>query len=184
MKKFLTLLAILLLFTSLCFAYDYPRWKSMPIKVYIPEYGDYSKLMKRAFDTWQAKSNNIVRFKYVNNINQADIYVGFVDRVSACNDSNAVGCTAYGYIIKGYFQQNYIEIGTKDVQLLREGGKLIKKEVPRSPEHIYGVMLHEAGHAIGLKHSEDKNSIMYHVDLDDMQELTDVDLQLLRDKYN
>ena len=183
MKKLLTLFAALLLLTNLCFAYDYPRWRSMPIMVYIPEYGDYSRLMKKAFSTWQAKSKNLVSFRYVKNISQADIYVGFVDHVSACNDNNAVGCTTTS-TRGGYYLQNYVEIGTKDVQFIQKDGKLIKKEVPRTPEHIYGVMLHEAGHAIGLDHSNDKNSIMYAYDLDDLQELTDTDLKLLRNKYN
>ena len=183
MKKILILFFALIIYSTSVFAYSYPRWEVMPIKVYIPQYGDYSVLMRRAFDAWQQKSDSMVRFKYVSRQNESDIYVDFVDHVTSCNDGNAVGCTVSS-TRKGFFTQNYIEIGTLETKMVNNNGKIQKVEFQRSPEHIYGVMLHEIGHALGLNHSGNSNSIMYPYDLEEYQHVTDVDLNLLLNKYN
>lgn len=182
MRKYLVF--VLLLITSLvCFALEKPRWVGLPIYVYIPENGQMSKLMKQAFESWEKSSKSLVRFKFVNNPNTANIEVEFVDFVANCNDAGAVGCTEM-MTRGGQYHKAYVTIGTKEYLRAYEGGQYIRKIVTRSKDHIYGVMLHEAGHAIGLEHSPNQGSIMFPYDLESMQYLTDEDIRLLYNKYH
>ena len=182
MRKYLVF--VLLLITSLvCFALEKPRWVGLPIYVYIPENGQMSKLMKQAFESWEKSSKSLVRVKFVNNPNTANIEVEFVDFVANCNDAGAVGCTEM-MTRGGQYHKAYVTIGTKEYLRAYEGGQYIRKIVTRSKDHIYGVMLHEAGHAIGLEHSPNQGSIMFPYDLESMQYLTDEDIRLLYNKYH
>lgn len=183
MKKiFITLL--LSLTTLCCMALERPRWVGQPIYVYIPpQHGNMTKLMYQAFNAWQTQSKSLVRFKFVNSPENANIEVEFVDFVSHCNSADAVGCTETT-TRGGQYYKAYVTIGTKEYARTLEGGRYTRKIVERSKEHIYGVMLHEAGHAIGLEHSPNSGSIMYPYDLDSMQYLTKEDMRLLYNKYH
>ena len=181
MKKIFTIL-LLTLTTSICLAAERPRWVGQPIYVYVPEYGNMSNLMKQAFMAWQDKSRNLIRFKFVNSPSNANIEVEFVDFVSHCNSADAVGCTEMS-TRGGEYYKAYVTIGTKEYERDIKNG-YSRKIVTRSKEHIYGVMLHEAGHAIGLGHSESKGSIMFPYDLNELQYLTKDDIELLYKKYH
>ena len=183
MKKIFLSLIVLLIITLCSFAAERPRWVGLPIYVYIPEYGNMSKMMKEAFLSWEEESRSLVRFRFVDSPSNANVEVEFVDFVANCNDVRAVGCTEM-VTRAGQYYKSYVTIGTKEYIRKYEGGKYIRKMVTRSREHIYGVMLHEAGHAIGLGHSTNTKSIMYPQDLDSMQYLTDDDLELLYKKYH
>ncbi len=183
MKRFLLTFLMLFAITLGCFSAEKPRWVGQPIYVYIPQYGNYSALMKQAFETWEAKSGGVVRFKFVPGPSNANIEVEFVDFVANCNDVNAVGCTEM-MTRAGQYYKAYVTIGTKQYKREYVGRQYVRQMVDRPKDNIYGVMLHEAGHAIGLGHSQSAGSIMYPYDLETMQYLTNQDLKLLYNKYH
>ena len=183
MKKILILLLILLIGTGV-FALNKPRWLTLPIHVYVPQNaGSYSMLMNKAFRDWQSRTKGLVQFRYVHRQSEAHIYVKFVDRVYNCGSEFAVGCTRYENInAKGYFTQNYIEVGTNEFTVDNKG-KITSTNKKYSSDSIYDILLHEIGHAVGLGHSYDKKSIMYPSMLSTPQSITKEDLKILEDKY-
>lgn len=181
MKKVFIILTVFIITSLTCLALDYPRWKSMPIPVYVPKYGTYSTLMIRAFNAWQNKSNNLVRFQYVSNPRDAGIVVHFVEASTECNSDLSVGCTHYTQITNGCIKKIDIDIATKEVKKSNSSYKIVS----RTPEHLYGVMIHEIGHALGfMEHSKNPKSVMNAYDLESLQYLTKEDMQLLYKKYH
>ena len=184
MKRFCVILFALLALTLGCISAESDRWLSMPIYVYIAPYGNYSTYMQKAFLSWETKSKGIVRFKFVSRPENANIEVEFTDFVTNCNSNHAVGCTQWFLGKRGHYSKAFITIGTKQYSYERRGSNISRKIIERPFDNIYGVMLHEAGHAIGLEHSQSSESIMYPVDLPTIQYLTNEDLKLLYNKYH
>ena len=169
MKKiFNFILLVVLTLTLTVSAAEYPRWVGQPIRVYLPEFPYFSKLMKNAFDEWEDVSDSLVSFRYVTRPHEADITVQFVDFVTNCSSNHAVGCTHMSTRGKNYYK-SLVTIATKEskVVLNNEGFEQVDSQRPIT--NIYGVMLHEIGHAIGLDHSSNSQSIMYPYDLPTLQ---------------
>lgn len=184
MKKILITVILFILTTISVISAESPRWMAQPIYVYIPQYGYFTPLMKKAFYTWEKTSNALVRFQYVDSPENAKIQVEFVDFVTNCaNHENAVGCTQLATRGRNY-AQSVVTIGTKEYAKVYNGAVFTSKLQFRPRKNIYGVMLHEVGHALGLGHSDSPKSIMYPYDLPTLQYLTKEDMSLLYRKYH
>ena len=188
MKKTILLLFTLIFTVISAFALSNPRWDVRPIKVYIAGNDYKAQWMKSAFQEWQTKTYSAVWFVFLgaNKQNEADITVNFVEFVH-CNNPSAIGCT-HSRTQNGFYTHNDVEIGSKYViELKGDDGTVAKKTVTVSNDALYGIMLHEIGHAIGItEHSKDVNSVMYAYSMHGYkipQHLTKEDLRLVYKTY-
>ena len=176
LKRLLLFIICVFLFNlNLVYSAEKPRWVAQPIYVYIPQYGDYTRLMMSAFKHWEEKSEELVRFQFVSKPSNSNIEVKFVREVENCNSPLAVGCARMA-IRGGQYYKGQLEIA-----LMRKDDSNQLRPI----NNIYGVMLHEIGHALGLGHTEENSqSIMFPYDLPSLQYLTKEDLYLLYKKYH
>lgn len=189
MKKIFLVCTLMLVTAMTCFALRTPRWDKRPIKVYIPANGAQSQKMKAAFQEWQNKTYSAVWFTYLNDSQKdnADIRVYFTDMVH-CGQINAVGCTHSYKDSNGFYKKVDIEIGRRyQVQLEGDDGTKVTKTYTIDNGALYGIMLHEIGHALGIEeHSRDVNSVMFQSTMYNhgvAQSLTKDDLNLLYKTY-
>ena len=121
------------------------------IRTYIPPRHKYTEKMKRACYRWSTMTKNGIIFKYETSPNNAQIVVYFVEKIpEEFHMDSAAGLTIYSYAVNdGLFRNAKIYITD-----YAQGHKLTDDEV-------FTAMLHELGHAIGLGHSNNPNSIMY-----------------------
>ena len=148
MKKVLTVLFLILgfvfAFGTKAMAYYYgPTWSVTPIYVHIPE-DNQAVTMEHAFQRWQAASSNRLAFKFVEDEEDADITVEFVDSVDGSDGD--VG--AYSLTVQGH------EIVKANIQIVNN------KDKNYTADMMFTTMLHEIGHAIGLSDSGRNFGIM------------------------
>ena len=163
MKRILILIFTMIIFPLFCLGATPAKWYTMPVNVYIPEHSK-APLMKKAFLDLQ-NSTGYIKFRFLNEqgARRAHIKVSFV---SKCNYENAVGLT-YMEEKRNAFKENTVKIGLRDIYTNK----------PYSNETLYIIMLHEAGHAIGMKHSPNPSDIMYYTLNPRQKKLTKNDIQ-------
>ncbi len=132
---------------------DFPsRWIKTPIFVWV-EHTDNNANLKNAFYTWQSALYPLISFQMVNKKEDANIIVVFGNPPSKCSSNDAVCCTLpYGYT------KNPKWIGKAEIYITR----FTRYGTRLSDNDIYGILVHEIGHAIGLiGHSKNKSDVMY-----------------------
>ena len=153
---------------------DQTYWNNpTKIKTYIPFNHKYTAKFKRACAEWSRLTKNGIIFKYVGTPKEAQIRVYFVDKMPpALKQDSAAGLTRAMFSKEG--QLGFSEIWIADYV----------KQKRLSDDEVYTSMLHELGHAIGLGHSENPNSIMYpNTSKVKTMEISKEDLAILAKKY-
>lgn len=167
MKKLVILLLVLFLMPIYVIC---ASWQMMPVSVYIQDHPK-ANLMKRAFSDLAANSNGYLDFRFVNEQrkNKAYITVSFVDY---CNHDNAVGLT-YQNANTYAFLKNSIKIGLRNPST----GKYY------SDKDLYTIMIHEAGHSVGMVHTSNPKDIMYPYLNSQQRNLTNTDIKQIKYLY-
>lgn len=126
------------------------KWSAMPIRVWIQPGTKYTDTVVNAFNEWQYVSKNKIRFISTKSESQGQILVYFEENLDT-SDSSAVGYTSYAGCIGRFF------VGKSRIHLqTRTRGQIV------SQKNMYGVALHEIGHALGIMgHSKNNNDIMF-----------------------
>lgn len=143
------------------------------IKTYIPLNHKYTAKFRRACAEWSKLTKNGIIFKYVGTPDQAQIKVYFVKQMpSKLKQDSAAGLTRSVFAQNGQLDSSEIWIAD------------YVKQKKLSDDKVYTSMLHELGHAIGLGHSENPNSIMYpNTSKVKTMEISNEDLAILAKKY-
>ncbi len=158
------------------------RWPEalMPLSVYIAPFrwyksmseGDsykYKSMVMNAFNTWQQALSGMVRFNFVNTLNESHINLEW-KRV----DRKSLGSCQFNYDNEGRYFSAEVNIGLSD--------GIIHKQYMDENE-VYHTILHEVGHAIGLGHSPNIEDIMYTPHRYGRVTLTQNDIQTARFLY-
>ena len=147
------------------------KWYKMPVRIWVED-SPYKDTALKAFYEWQTESSNLVNFSIVSNPNLAQIRVRFVDQINDPVSDHNIGLTKLRYI--GNMNMS------ADIQILQR----TDSNRMRTNAQIYPVVLHEAGHALGISgHSSRNNDIMYENNFTNDTHLSDRDINTLRAIY-
>lgn len=148
------------------------KWNNMPVRVWI-EPCTYTDTAKKAFGEWQTKTNNKVSFVFVKNPNSANIRMEFVDRLRKSDSAYNLGFTALKFS------------GKKNIIAKIEILQRTESNSYKTNSQLYGVMLHEIGHALGISgHSSRNNDIMFPNDFTNDVHLSQRDINTIMSIYS
>ena len=136
---------------------QYAHWakEKMPLKVYIEKNTNqnYAADVVRAFAKWKSDTRGLVNFTIVNDKNQADIQVSWINKMKKEDLTNQAKGHSYVWGITKLGNPTKIILVTKHP--LNDNQSL-------SANNIYMIALHEIGHSLGIWwHTKDPKDIMY-----------------------
>ncbi len=190
MKKIFTILFIIIftiIFTHISALAETDvegYWKNTKgLKVYIPPKNILTEPMTHAFWEWQKQTNNKITFDFVGTKTTSNIEVILLKKnvTDFCKNKKALGCTTtYGYPAPNT-QKMVITKAKIYISEINNHGEVMSKT------EVYTIMLHELGHALGLVHSKNVNSIMFPMTgatLSKIQDIQPIDIKDLYRIYN
>ncbi len=144
------------------------------IKTYIQPGHKNTQMMRNAFAEWTRLTKGHIVFKYVTSPNVADIKVLFVKKIdqTLAKSDRPIGLA----VTSSNRSKTRLFKATIYIADLTQEGKVLNRD------EVYTTMLHEIGHALGLNHSNDPESVMYPY-MDVIQEISIVDLRALKARY-
>lgn len=182
MKRLLIIISMLFLCAASVFAYSEPRWRLMPLTVYVPDVPQ-SAVVEKAYKSWQTSSNGLVRF-ICGSRNAAKrgahITIEFIDILPQkqyyeieSDIFNSGFTTHKEFSLKtGFYYRVRVKIRTLDEE---------NNVIP--DDKLYAIALQAAGRSLGVDYvKESGNAMSYNFDFDNSK-ITNKDIQALIKVY-
>lgn len=146
------------------------RWHKNVLVVYIDynqvgkhmDKNELDKQIKSSFSAWEKALNGKIKFKFTTiNYTNSEIFIKFAPHGLQDNK--------LGYCLTKTWQQ-----------VITKANIIVGLN---EPEHIETTILHEIGHALGLRHSANKLDIMYAINQPNIKTLSQNDINIIRLLY-
>lgn len=142
------------------------KWQNSPLAVYV-QTSNYKPSVEKAFMQWQAKTNKVVSFNFVNNPAQAKIVVDFKNKLESTSTDEGF----FAGFTKPYYSGNYL--AKAEIHILTVNPQTNQAF---DDTFVYSTVLHEIGHSLGfIGHSPNANDVMAATSLDPKITLTQRD---------